>query len=111
MANRDLNRLKVVLAEKKRTNRWLAAELFRHDQKLCVIFFVSLHKTIPPTKKKTRATSEGIPSSIDIELLGLNDNPYFTQDFFLTDSSRPLPHNPHSGERQNGRACPQDLAR
>lgn len=25
MANRDLNRLKVVLAEKKRTNRWLAA--------------------------------------------------------------------------------------
>ena len=66
MANRDLNRLKVVLAEKKRTNRWLAAELFRHDQNLCVIFFVSLHKTIPPTKKKTRATSEGIPSSIVI---------------------------------------------
>ena len=25
MENRDLNRLKVVLAEKKRTNRWLAA--------------------------------------------------------------------------------------
>lgn len=47
------------------------------------------------------ATSEGIPSSIDIELLGLNDNPYFTQDFFLTSSSRPLPlpHSPHSGER------------
>jgi len=52
MENRDLNRLKVVLAEKKRTNRWLAAELFRHDQKLCVIFFVSLHKTIPPPPKK-----------------------------------------------------------
>lgn len=27
MANRDLNRLKVVLAEKKRTNRWLAEQL------------------------------------------------------------------------------------
>ena len=25
------------------------------------------------------ATSEGIPSSIDIELLELNDNPYFSQ--------------------------------
>ena len=90
MENRDLNRLKVV--------RYI---------------FVSLHKTMPPPKKKTRVTSEGIPSSIDIELLGLYDNPYFTQDFFLTCSSRPLPlpHSPHSGERQNGRACPQDLAR
>lgn len=67
--------------------------------KSCALFFVSLHKTIPPPKKKTRATSEGIPSSIDIEYLGLNDNPYFTQDFFLTCSSRPLPHSPHSGER------------
>ena len=27
MENRDLNRLKVVLAEKKRTNRWLAEQL------------------------------------------------------------------------------------
>lgn len=27
MTNRDLNRLKVVLAEKKRTNRWLAEQL------------------------------------------------------------------------------------
>ena len=27
MANRELNRLKVVLAEKKRTNRWLAEQL------------------------------------------------------------------------------------
>ena len=100
MENRDLNRLKVVLAEKKRTNCWLAAELFRHDQKLCVIFLCLCIRQYPP-KKKTRVTSEGIPSSMDIELLGLNDNPYFTQDFFLTYSSRPLPHphNPHSGER------------
>lgn len=27
MASRELNRLKVVLAEKKRTNRWLAEQL------------------------------------------------------------------------------------
>lgn len=27
MTNRELNRLKVVLAEKKRTNKWLAAQL------------------------------------------------------------------------------------
>ena len=27
MENRDLNRLKVVLAEKKRTNKWLAEQL------------------------------------------------------------------------------------
>ena len=27
--------------------------------------------------KQTMATSEGIPSSIDIEFLELNDNPYF----------------------------------
>lgn len=27
MENRDLNRLKVLLAEKKRTNRWLAEQL------------------------------------------------------------------------------------
>ena len=27
MANKDLNRLKVVLAEKKRTNKWLAEKL------------------------------------------------------------------------------------
>lgn len=27
MTNRELNRLKVVLAEKKRTNRWLAEQL------------------------------------------------------------------------------------
>ena len=27
MENRDLNRLKVVLAEKKKTNRWLAEQL------------------------------------------------------------------------------------
>ena len=27
MANKDLNRLKVVLAEKKRTNKWLAEQL------------------------------------------------------------------------------------
>ena len=27
MAHQDLNRLKVVLAEKKRTNKWLAAQL------------------------------------------------------------------------------------
>ena len=27
MENRDLNRLQVVLAEKKRTNRWLAEQL------------------------------------------------------------------------------------
>lgn len=27
MANRDLNRLKVVLVEKKRTNKWLAEQL------------------------------------------------------------------------------------
>jgi len=27
MANKDLNRLKVVLAEKKRTNKWLAEPL------------------------------------------------------------------------------------
>ena len=32
--------------------------------------------TIKLRKKKTRATSEGIPSSIDIEFLELNDNPY-----------------------------------
>ena len=31
--------------------------------------------TIKLRKKKTRATSEGIPSSIDIEFLELNDNP------------------------------------
>lgn len=28
------------------------------------------------------ATSEGIPSSIDIEFLELNDNPYFKVDYF-----------------------------
>ena len=78
---------------------------------VCIQNPILFEPKIPPPKKQTRATSEGIPSSMDIELLGLNDNPYFTQDFFLTDSSRPLPHNPHSGERQNGRACPQDLAR
>ena len=27
MANKDINRLKVVLAEKKRTNKWLAEQL------------------------------------------------------------------------------------
>ena len=27
MANKDLNRIKVVLAEKKRTNKWLAEQL------------------------------------------------------------------------------------
>lgn len=27
MENRDLNRLKIVLAEKKKTNRWLAEQL------------------------------------------------------------------------------------
>ena len=27
MTNRDLNRIKVVLAEKKRTNKWLAEQL------------------------------------------------------------------------------------
>ena len=27
MANKDLNRLKVVLAEKKKTNKWLAEQL------------------------------------------------------------------------------------
>lgn len=27
MANKDLNRLKVVLAEKKRTNKWLSEQL------------------------------------------------------------------------------------
>ena len=27
MENKDLNRLKVVLAEKKRTNKWLAEQL------------------------------------------------------------------------------------
>jgi hypothetical protein len=27
MANKNLNRLKVVLAEKKRTNKWLAEQL------------------------------------------------------------------------------------
>ena len=32
------------------------------------------------------ATSEGIPSSIDIEFLELNDNPYFTSDSGLTSS-------------------------
>ena len=32
--------------------------------------------TIKLWKKQTRATSEGIPSSIDIEFLELNDNPY-----------------------------------
>ena len=31
MANKDLNRLKVVLAEKKRTNKWLA-EILGKDQ-------------------------------------------------------------------------------
>jgi len=31
--------------------------------------------TIKLRKKKTRATSEGIPSSIDIEFLESNDNP------------------------------------
>ena len=31
MAHQDLNRLKVVLAEKKRTNKWLAAQ-FGKDQ-------------------------------------------------------------------------------
>ena len=83
--------------------------------KSCALYFLCLciRQYLPPPKKKkkTRATSEGIPSSMDIELLGLNDNPYFTQDFFLTCSSRPLPlpHNPHSGERPYGRACTQGL--
>lgn len=27
MANKDLNRLKIVLVEKKRTNKWLAEQL------------------------------------------------------------------------------------
>lgn len=31
MQNQDLNRLKIVLAEKKRTNKWLAEQL-RKDQ-------------------------------------------------------------------------------
>ena len=29
MENKDLNRLKVVLAEKKRTNKWLAEQLWK----------------------------------------------------------------------------------
>ena len=29
MANKDLNRLKVALAEKKRTNKWLAEQLVK----------------------------------------------------------------------------------
>ena len=28
MANRELNRLKVVLAEKKKTNKWLGEQLY-----------------------------------------------------------------------------------
>lgn len=31
MAKRDLNRLKVVLVEKKRTNRWLAEQLGKDE--------------------------------------------------------------------------------
>ena len=31
MANKDLNRLKVVLAEKKRTNKWLAEKLGKYQ--------------------------------------------------------------------------------
>ena len=31
METTDLNRLKVVLAEKKRTNRWLAAQLGKNE--------------------------------------------------------------------------------
>lgn len=31
MENRDLNRLKVVLVEKKRTNRWLAEQLGKDE--------------------------------------------------------------------------------
>ena len=104
MANRDLNRLKVVLAEKNGlTVGWLRS--FFDMTKSCALYFLCLCIRQYPLKKKTRATSEGIPSSIDIELLGLNDNPYFTQDFFLTSSSRPLPHSPHSGELRKGRAC------
>lgn len=30
MENKDLNRLKVVLAEKKRTNKWLAEKLGKY---------------------------------------------------------------------------------
>ena len=30
MENKDLNRIKVVLAEKKRTNKWLAEQRFRN---------------------------------------------------------------------------------
>ena len=33
------------------------------------------------------ATSEGIPSSIDIEFLELNDNPYITYNFSLRKGS------------------------
>lgn len=31
MANRDLNRLKIVLVEKKRTNKWLAEQLGKNQ--------------------------------------------------------------------------------
>ncbi|MBP7918456.1 MAG: helix-turn-helix transcriptional regulator [Prevotella sp.] len=31
MANKDLNRLKVVLVEKKRTNKWLAEQLGKNQ--------------------------------------------------------------------------------
>ena len=44
-----------VVSERKGT------ELFRHDQKLCVIFFVSLHKTIPPTKKRRGQPQKAYP--------------------------------------------------
>jgi hypothetical protein len=33
MANKDLNRLKVVLVEKKRTNKWLAEQLGKIRQR------------------------------------------------------------------------------
>lgn len=31
MANKELNRLKIVLVEKKRTNKWLAEQLGKSD--------------------------------------------------------------------------------
>ena len=37
MENKDLNRLKVVLAEKKRTNKWLAEQLGKDPATICLI--------------------------------------------------------------------------
>ena len=63
MENQDLNRLKVVLAEKKRTNKWLAEQLGK-DQ-------TTISKWCTNTSQPDLSSLMQIAQLLDVELTDL----------------------------------------